>query len=165
MSSPCENLDGYLGRWLREPELLAFVAHLESCPRCRQAVNEQREVDRLLKQAAASDGRMPPEFVNRIEERLVRARRRRVVFRAAALAAGVLLALGVSVWMLRKPGATHDVAQAPPVEHPVPAPAPRVATRVVLSPSTGLTAVPIRSNNPDVTIVWLFPGSLRTAAR
>jgi predicted anti-sigma-YlaC factor YlaD len=165
MPSACGHLDGYVGRWLSEPELLAFVAHLGSCPRCRQAVEEQRLLDQLLAQAAAPDPHMPAGLVERVEARLVRARRRRLYLRATALAAVLLVAVGISLWLLNKHAIRNDLVETPPIERPVHASVARVMTRVVVSPSSGLTAVPIESKNPAVTIVWLFPGRLRTPDR
>jgi hypothetical protein len=158
MTSPvCELLDGYLGRWLSEPELQAFVAHLASCPLCRQAVDEQRRFDQLLSQASTLGGLVPAGLVERIEGRLVQGQRRRLLVRTAALAAVLLLAVGISIWIVKRVAVRPELVRNPPAPAPMAKTATPVFTRVALSRGSGLTAVPIESHNPGVTIVWLFP--------
>jgi hypothetical protein len=118
-----------------------------------------------LKEATARDVTLPAGLVDRVEKGLVRARRRHLLLRAAALAAVVLLAVGTLVWIVKRPGGPSVLAKNPPVDGPAPTWPTHVATRVVITPSSGLTAVPIQSKNPNVTIVWLFPHRPRTPDR
>jgi len=58
-ASPCDAIDGYLGKWLTEPERAAFAAHLEGCPQCQKAMGEQQAITRLLAMALTSEAPVP----------------------------------------------------------------------------------------------------------
>jgi anti-sigma factor RsiW len=155
-------LTDYLDGQLSPEGRAAFARHLDQCPACRLARDEQRGVDDLLRRAAAQDAPVPADLVGRIERRLRAMRRRRAAGCAAGLAAAVLAGVGLSAW-LGRPTASTDPATAPttPVEPREAVGRPPVVDVTVTSPA-GIVAVPVRSRNSAVTILWVYP--IRDAA-
>jgi anti-sigma factor RsiW len=160
MSVPlCERRDGYLGRWLSEPEQVAFEAHLADCPECRQFVQEHLYLDRLLARASEQLQPVPAGLVDRLDRRLRQAGRRRAW--AAGLAAAAVLAAGLGVWAW-KPRAAIDELPDAPVVKPTPRPDPEhpavlAKAEVTFSAAAAVIAVPIPTSDPTVTIVWVYP--------
>ena len=76
-SSGCEQRDGYVGKWLTEEERGAFEAHLLHCPDCRQFVQEQEQLDRLLTRAHGVLLLVPAGLVEKVD-----VENKRVVVRA-----------------------------------------------------------------------------------
>src|ERR1700732_3273191 len=116
-ASPCDAIDGYLGKWLTEPERVAFAAHLEGCPQCQKAMGEQQAITRLLAMALTSEAPVPAGLSERVEKRMRSARRRRLAGQLAGLAGlAALLALvcGVALW-LRRPAHPESKAIRPEI--------------------------------------------------
>jgi anti-sigma factor RsiW len=152
---------GYLEDGLSADERQAFALHLEQCPDCRRQLDQQRRIDHLLRQGAGDDVPVPPGLTVRVERRLRAARRRRLAVWAGALAAAVLLAVGVSAWLMR-PVPTPEPLPAPATVKVEPPPAPpqvphRLVAEVTITPAQGLVAVPVPTRDPSVTILWVFP--------
>src|SRR5438270_13502249 len=99
--SDCRYLASYLEDGLTADELHVFTDHLEHCPGCRQATDEQRRLDQLLERASLQDTSMPAGLVDRLERRLRKAQRRRRVAWVIGLTAALLVAAGVGVWLTR----------------------------------------------------------------
>jgi anti-sigma factor RsiW len=158
-TSPCDLLEGFLGKWLTAPEWAEFQAHLADCPRCRVRLDEQERLNRLLAEAVRQFTPVPPGLVGRVERRLSRARRRRLVGWTGGIAAA-LLAGCFAIWWNRPPSAEERapprVADAPtPSPLEVRAPAPQVRVRIVRPAE--VIAVPRKTDNPAVTIIWVYP--------
>jgi hypothetical protein len=157
----CEQRDGFLGKWLTEDERTAFEAHVANCPDCRQFVREQGRLDDLLARANAALVPVPAPLMDQIDHRLRQVRRRRVAAWVSGLAAAALLVCAVGAWLLPQREKEDE-----PVRHPLavlPAP-PREATRdprslveVTFQPPSDVIAIPQKTDNPLVTIIWVYP--------
>jgi hypothetical protein len=164
MSLNCDRLDDYLAGTLEAPEREAFRLHLADCTTCREQVRFQEGLDRLLRQATASD--TPPGLLLRLEQKIEASSRRKrlAVVASVAIAASLLAAL-----VLRRP----DRPEVDPrsknkvVRVPTNAPVERAQKQdvalVLLDASSDLLAVPQESHQPNVTIFWLYP-TIKTAA-
>jgi anti-sigma factor RsiW len=157
----CERRDGYLGRWLSEVERAAFEAHLASCAECRQAVGEQAHLDRLLARAAEQLQPVPAGLIDRLDQRLRQASRRRRAW-VAGFAAAVVLAVGLALWAWKPPAGIDELPEAPAVEQaPRPEPElPPAKAEVTFTPASPVIAVPVPTSDPTVTIVWVYPAVL-----
>ena len=157
----CELLDGFLGNGLTEPERLAFHAHLAVCPGCRQLVREQQQVNCWLKEAVSLRTPTPPALIGRIEQQVRRAERRRRIQRLAGGIAAVFLAGSFAAWWQWRPRSHDDATRAGITEAPVPNPSnsasPHCSVHVTFSHPNEIVAVPRKTDNPGVTIIWLYP--------
>jgi anti-sigma factor RsiW len=174
-NNSCERLDDFLDGALAPPETAAFHAHLETCAACRDAVDQQRWIDGLLKSdaAAAIEALPAPRTIARPR----RGRRRAVVAVAAAAAVVALTArLLFSHSAKQGPGegrptaASHlppsptaeDAAERPSLAVERSAPSPPVAVRPgavggsFVSAGSAIAA-PVASDDPQVTVVQLYP--------
>jgi anti-sigma factor RsiW len=166
--SACEQLDAYLDRALTDRDRTAFEGHLSQCGPCRQAVEEQARLAQLLQQATAELEPIPTGLAERIDRRLRAAHRRRVVRWAGGLAAAaVVLALLVGGWLgTRTPDAlmpTTRQVEAPPEPAPPEPNPPAPAVTVAFPGQSDVLAVPIKTDNPNVTIIWVYPALKPTA--
>jgi hypothetical protein len=166
MPQPCKQLEGYLDGSL-DPELKpVFEAHLETCPACRAEVEADRRLDRLLAKAAAALESAPPQLLGRIEGHLAAgAARRRAWRRAGALAAAALLlaaSAGLALRLLspRSPGEPLLLSERDELPPELPAAAEYAApppARVEFDPASPLIAVPVRTGNRNLSIVFVYP--------
>ncbi|SRR6266849_3423367 len=157
----CEQIDGYLGKWLTEDERVAFEAHLANCPGCRQFVREQRRLEELLTRANAVLVSVPMRLIDQIDERLWRARRRRVLVWATGLAAASILIYFLTAWFLPQRAfkvepVQSEIVAAPP-QQPEATRDPRSLVEVTFQPPSDVIAVPQKTDNPSVTIIWVYP--------
>jgi hypothetical protein len=157
----CRQLDDYLAHNLAEDERAAFAGHLPDCPACRQAVGEQEQLDQRLRAATALLESPPADLVARIEGQLRAARRRRLTAWAAGLAAVIALAC-VTGWLFTREPPGDGSSPVPIVEAPAPppqpeSPDPRSLVRVTFQPEAEVIAVPLKTESPNVTIIWVYP--------
>src|SRR5262249_20129472 len=156
-----EQRDGYLGKWLTREEQVEFEAHLANCPDCRQFVQEQQRLDDLLARANAALVPVPTALIDQVNHRLRRARRRRAAVWAAGLAAaGVLIGVLVPWFLAQRPAQEEPVRPAvaeAPAPRPEPAPDPRSLVEVTFQAPSDLIAVPRKTEDPSVTIIWVYP--------
>jgi anti-sigma factor RsiW len=158
--SQCARRDGYLGGWLSDPERAEFENHLASCPGCRQFVREQKHLDRMLAEATERLQPVPADLSARVAAQLARAgRRRRRAW--AALSAAAILAAGVAAWLWLPPRPNEEqprspLAEAPPHPDRQTPPMPPVV-QVTFPAASNVIAMPKRTGDPAVTIVWLYP--------
>jgi hypothetical protein len=159
-SSTCQLRDGYLGKWLTSKERVDFEGHLAHCPDCQPIVQEQRQLDDLLARANVAIVPVPAGLIDEIDRRLRRARRRRMAAWAPGLAAAGILICSLAAWLAQqadkerradRPVVTHKDRQA------VPARDPRSLVKVSFQPSSDVIAVPQKTENPSVTIIWVYP--------
>jgi Putative zinc-finger len=160
-ASNCEQIDGYLGKWLAEEELVQFEAHLANCADCRQFVEEQQRLKSLLARANTECVPVPPALIGRINHRLRQAQRRRAAGWAISLAAAGVLICAFTGWFFvqRMP---DDRSVQPPTmaklpQPPQPARDSRPPVAVTFQPSSDVIAVPHKTDNPSVTIIWVYP--------
>jgi hypothetical protein len=113
-------------------------------------------LDELLDAAAAEPEPVPPGLIDDVEAFIIeRCRRRRAWLGAACAAAATVLIL-VTCWLAaRMPWGppTGPARPGSPVVRAGPPPAPAVS----VDAGPGVIAVPIRTGDPKVTIVWLYP--------
>jgi hypothetical protein len=159
-SSTCELREAYLGKWVTSKERVDFEAHLAHCPDCQPIVQEQQQLDDLLARANVAIVPVPAGLIDEIDGLLRRARRRTMIAWASGLAAASILICSVAAWFAQqadkeggadRPAVTHTDRQA------VPAPDPRSLVKVVFQPSADVISVPQKTENPSVTIIWVYP--------
>jgi hypothetical protein len=161
-SIDCGSLDAFLNGDLPPTQVAEFESHVAACMQCRDAVDQQRWIDGLLRSTEAAEIESAPvAILSRRPARL-----RRVVVVAAASVA----ILAAWSWFEVKHRSEVVESRRPPIaksksgmldadrpaasfqetgEHPAP-----VATFV----SSGSTiALPVENGNPDVTVVRLYP--------
>lgn len=157
----CEQRDSYLGKWLTAEEQTQFVSHLATCLDCRQFIHEQEQLDSLLARANATLLPVPADLIEQIDHRLRQVRRRRVVMWTTGLAAAGVLMGALAIWShpQRGPreGAMHSPMAATPHQQSQPAPDPRSLVAVRFPSSSEVIAVPHKTDNPNVTIIWVYP--------
>jgi hypothetical protein len=160
-ASNCEQLNAYLGKWLTDSEHAEFVAHLAVCPPCRHAVTEQERLDQLLVEATARRQPAPEGLIDRIEGQLRRVRYRRRLAWAAGLSVAAMVVVSFAVWMLQPAPAPHGPPTPPMMEGPSAPPLmrsePPARVRVTFPQTPEVIAVPRPSDNPAVTIIWVYP--------
>ena len=171
MSIPeCDRLDDYLLDGLSAEEASAFEAHLSGCSTCRDELEHQRRIDRLLAQGTGRFEAVPRWLIGRIEGRIHRSARRRVVRMACGLSAAALAVSALGVWLTigglgtgnnRQP-LVHERAEpgedgnrVDPPGGPTPRPQP-VASVSIADPSAAIL-VPVETKQPNVSIVWIYP--------
>jgi len=154
-------LDDYLEGALATDERRLFVDHLRHCADCLRKIEEQRRLEELLQRATRHATPEPAGLVERIERRLQRQARRRSLVWVSGIAASLMLALGVAAWLQRLASSSHEqpetsvnrtaetIALPPAAERPL--------ARVTVTSSGQVVAVPVKSRDPAVTIVWLYP--------
>jgi len=160
----CAQLDDYLGDWLPQSERSEFEAHLTACQQCRRAVGLQRRMDRLLARGVEQGERVPPALITAVETRIHLWRRRRARQLAWGASAVVALALLVGVWSaVQRPEplvADHREPVTVP-EHEGPpallASQPDQAAHVTLADRSAGILVPVHTDDPNVSIVWVYP--------
>jgi anti-sigma factor RsiW len=147
--TPCEKLDGYVGRWVSDLERAEFESHLAGCPPCRRELSKERRLDLLLRRAAGSLESPPAGLGETIARRVRSIRRRRALAAVSAVAATAALAiLCVNAWW--RSGAVRTATMPDPQTARTPA-------RVEFAPESRLIAVMVDTQNPDMSIVFLYP--------
>jgi hypothetical protein len=161
-ASGCYQADGYVGKWLTNEERIEFEMHLGDCPDCRQFVDECQRLESLLARANAACVPVPPALIGRIEHRIRKRRRKAAAWAASLAAAGVLICAILAWYVVQRVPNARSVQ--PPVVAQLPQPAalmrvrdPRPSVEVTFEPSSDVIAVPHRTDNPSVTIIWVYP--------
>src|SRR5690349_15129374 len=99
MSHECCQLDAYIVGELSRDELARFEAHLSQCDPCREAIDQQRWIDAMLRSPLRTQ--LEPVPANLVQRPVIisSSRRRRVLIAAFGLAsaAAVLIALSWSL--------------------------------------------------------------------
>ena len=171
MSAPdCDRLDDYLLDGLPEDEAAGFEAHLADCPACREELQQQRRIDRLLAAATGQLGPVPASLIDRIEEQYGRSHRRRVARWAWGLSAAAVAASALAVWLVMGAFGTGNQPQPMVQEHSAPAgdaeqaaparvetPRPVSVARVTFADPSEAILVPLESGKPNISIVWVYP--------
>ena len=152
-NSDCNKLDAYLADDLPVDEALRFESHFEECGACREAIDEQNWVDRLLQ----SPVRIPATILDSFHPSLSH-RRRRVWQAACGLAAAAVLIIAVGWLELNRQARLPSISkvQDVAVAETVQATAPSKPQATFVS-STDAIAVSLESPSADVTIVQVYP--------
>jgi anti-sigma factor RsiW len=167
MNQPqCRQLEDYLARSLSNAERAEFAAHLAGCPACHQAIREQELMDQMLLRAATLLQPVSASLAEQTERRLQRAHRLRFTRWASGLAAAVVL-MCITAWLLtREPSQELSpvrIVEAPALQSTPVVHDPRSLVRVTFQPQAAVLAVPMKTENPNVTIIWVYP-TVPTAA-
>jgi anti-sigma factor RsiW len=160
--SSCSQLEDFVDGELGESDARAFEGHARSCPACRQAVREWRDLSGLLHHAYRSGScELPRSLLARRRQEL---RLRRLAACLAAVAAGLLVwAAATFLWQPQREsperrgsvaqsqqnrtGGGMDVSAAQTVEQEV----------QVLCDSQQMIVRRLPSRNENVTVVWMYP--------
>jgi anti-sigma factor RsiW len=165
---PCLLLDDYLAHDLDDAEAARFADHLAECPACRRAVHENERLTALLTAAADRLTPVPAGLTERVGRRLQSVRRRRFAATAAALTAALAAAAAVLWWLghpaPRVPEPERTVAEVRPQPPAPEAPGSADRVRVTFPAGANVVAVPVPTESPNVTFVWVYHG-LRAASR
>ena len=157
----CEHRDGYLGRWLTETERVEFEAHLADCSDCRHLIQENERLDSLLARANAALLPVPAGLLDRIDGRIRQARRRRVFAWTTGLAAAGILIGALGAWLHVPRGPENRFGPSPGLTKrphpPEPTPDARSLVHVTFENESDVIAVPQKTDNPSVTIIWVYP--------
>src|SRR5690348_13836208 len=95
MSTDCENLDAYLLDQLPKEQLARFEHHLLDCASCTGTIRQQHWIDQLLRSPARLQLEPTPIHLMSLSDRAALQRTRRVQLTACAIAASVLVAVGL----------------------------------------------------------------------
>jgi hypothetical protein len=167
-SVDCDNLDAFLADDLAAAEASHFTAHLTVCACCREALDQQRWIDGLLRSPLAAEIEAPrAAFVTRVESRVVRRpRSMRLIACGFATAAMVVVAAGWTVMLSRQavvPGNaktasvvldSHESQQSRTGNVDA-STAPEPRATFVGGPE--VLVVPIESRHSNVTVVRVYP--------
>ncbi len=160
----CRLLDDYLNGDLPGEEQARFAAHLGKCPACARTVQEQARCDWLLRQAVLELQPVSSDWLARVRRGIRYSAARKRAVRAAGLAAALLL-MGFGVWWLQRgdlgeeqdTGTIATIEQRPPPGGPERAA--RVTADVIVQAESALIVVPVKSERPNVTILWIYPAA------
>lgn len=163
MKNDCHNLDAYLGDDLSAGDAARFNEHLVHCGACRDAVDEQRWIDQILRSSEIAHIEPAPAALHETFLTSVARRRQKTRLIARSLAAAAAVAIVAAGWTLklnrqamlvREPAAGNVASYADLTNPDSNNVAPTRATFV----SNGDTiAVPLESADDNVTIVQLYP--------
>jgi anti-sigma factor RsiW len=156
-SLQCDLLDEYLGSELSGDRRVRFESHLESCPSCRDAVDEWQALCRKLETATRQLETPSRDLCQRIELEVTGDRppvaREAQWESVAGLLAASLVAAFLFVFMLRPAPRHEEIASTPA--------APRrdklALSRPKVEFSEDVIGVPVDIGDPNVTVVWLYP--------
>jgi hypothetical protein len=157
--SDCENLDAFLTDDLSPGEMSRFTAHLHECESCRDAIDQQRWIDGLLRSPLAAEPESPPATIlTRVASRAAR-RRRQTQFAACGLAAAAALAvaIGWTVKLNRQASGPTAVVVNDVAEIHAPKPSITEPPRATFVGGSDVLVVPVESRHPNVTIVRIYP--------
>jgi anti-sigma factor RsiW len=156
-ASLCQSLDDYLDHDLVPAERARFVAHLSECPSCKQAVEENQQLENMLVEAIGLEP-VPRNLVAQVKDRLRLRRRRRWVAAAAALAATAATVFLVVRNLPLTPQSELPAAKVSS-ERPVVVAAPaRDPVRIIFPADANVLVVREKSDSPNVTIVRVYAG-------
>jgi len=147
----CQRLDDFLAHDLVGDERQRFVDHLAVCPRCGEAVSEQRQMVGRLRQAVERLEPAPAVLAGHIERRIQTGRRRRFAVAAIALVASIAL---FAPWLQ-----TDRTAPSPSSSGSGPTLASNTPLVRITFPARNVIAVPVESESPNVTVLMVYPVS------
>jgi anti-sigma factor RsiW len=155
ISNSCHNLDDYLNGELAPGEAARFSDHLDECPTCREAVDQQQWIDGLLRAPAIAQLEPPsPALVTSV--RAARARRLQIsriaIGITVAAAATLLVGAGWVVELSRQTDRMNSQIATNHVDAPV-----AEASVATFVGGPEVIVVPVESADSDVTIVRVYP--------
>jgi hypothetical protein len=156
--NPCDNLDSFLAEDL-PPEIAShFTAHLDECESCREALDQQRWIDGLLRSRHSADLEAPPaalmEHVH--QSRLQRRRRLQLIAYGIAAAATLVIAIGWTALANRQAMVPAPIAIHRPADTSTDSPLIPSPPRATFVGGPELLVVPVESPRSNVTIVRVY---------
>jgi len=152
----CDWLDEYLVGELPSARMLIFTEHQDACDACREAVDEWVAMSCMLRTATSALESPSPSLFARIDSDATSLQRceERKSFGGpiAALVAACLVWAAVFVFdgqPSQQPEPPAEVARTPWSETLAPSPVVELPDDVI--------GVPIDIDDPDVTVVWIYP--------
>jgi hypothetical protein len=173
--SACDNLDLYLDGGLSQRARVEFVTHLSECALCRKAVRLDEHVMQLLGSAKVELGVVPSSLTSQIEQEPRNSARRRSLMTLAAMAAAIMLILASGVWIalswieLNRRGGdvANGIVEPPTLGKDANSQAADQASddiapqsplaRLSFHQEADAIVIPIPSDDPTVSIFWLYP--------
>lgn len=154
----CENLDAYLSHDLPGDNRPIFESHLEDCPACRDAVDQQQWIDSILLSPARIQLERPTVTLLDPLRRSFAKRRRHILQASCGLAAAatLLIAIGLLERSRQANGTSKSAETSLAVIEPSRAPTPAQPAATFVSTSDTIV-VPLESSSTDVTIVQVYP--------
>jgi predicted anti-sigma-YlaC factor YlaD len=158
MNANCNDLDAYLAADLSVDDAARFAEHLHNCDDCREAVDEQRWIDGLLRSSAKHDSELPPDdvLVTLRTAFVTRLQKTKLIACGLAAAAMLIMAIGWTV-LNRQAGnraSDRDVRSSIAMNEQRRGKQPLQASFV--SDSNAI-AVPVKSRHSNVTVVRIYP--------
>jgi anti-sigma factor RsiW len=158
MNRICDKLDAYLLKELPPDDTAQFAAHLSHCCECRDAVEEQWWIDRLLRAGLASKVESPAEHILRSLRARIGKQRQRIGALVCGLVAAAMAFVAVGWTTLQRqqtenPLAGEHSTNAVSVVDDAAQPSPEA--RFV--GGTDVIAIPVASRHSDVTVVRIYP--------
>jgi anti-sigma factor RsiW len=176
LDEPCTLIDAYLNGELSGEMATLFERHLTSCATCCETVEQQRWIDGLLRSPeAAVVEAASADMADRVEGKVFRLRRRRMVGRAMMAAAASITA--IALWHFTNQRSGEQIIAAPDLsrglneqaggQRAATSPQTRGQQAVRMHPgienaakfvSTGdAIVVPVASDDAQVSIVKVYP--------
>jgi anti-sigma factor RsiW len=160
IQSSCGKLDDFLSGALTDPERNEFMAHLEWCSVCGQAVREQKRLNDVLLRAVEALEPVPLGLTGKIETRLRLKQQRRRLQRLASAAVVLFAAATVGSWLAHTKRAPKPVPMVvTPSAERAPIASSEGRVRVTFPEPFHVIALPAKSDNPNVTILWVYPAT------
>jgi predicted anti-sigma-YlaC factor YlaD len=173
---PCELVDDYLDGDLPTGEVVRLKQHIEQCEGCRNAIEEQQWIDGFLRSPEAVEAeKTPADVLQKVAAGMYAARRRRILRRSLVGAAAAAVIGAIAFWQLAAertpqriaaPGSAGGSTYQSDIKL---AATPRQSrglkkdvqvhelAAASFIPSNDAIAVPVASDDDEVSIVQLYP--------
>jgi predicted anti-sigma-YlaC factor YlaD len=158
MNTNCNDLDAYLATDLSVDDAARFAEHLQSCDDCREAADQQRWIDSLLRSSASHDSELPPDDVLIRFRTAIATRRQKAKLLACGLAAAAMLFVAIGWAVLNRQAGdwAGDSENRPSIAKNEQPHAQQPLQATFVSDSNSI-AVPVKSPHSDVTVVRIYP--------
>jgi predicted anti-sigma-YlaC factor YlaD len=158
LDSNCNHLDAFLSNDLSDDNRAVFESHLEECPTCHDAMDQQQWIDGLLNSPARVQLERPSATILDSFHVSPTKRQRRIAQAACGLAMAATLLIVLSAWQLNQQAIgpsvveQHSVATTPPTTTLTPA-----QSLTTFVPTSDSIVVPLESPSADVTVMQVYP--------
>lgn len=165
----CDNLDAFLADALSQEVTSQFALHLDHCEECRNAVDEQRWIDGLLRSNSRVSLEPAPDSLRESFRAAAAPRRHQntqlIACCFAAVAAAVVVAVGWTLTLSRQAdevaaggdnGTTNETTISQSDVRPAVAQGTQRPKATFIGTGDAI-AVPIESSDDNVTVVQLYP--------
>ncbi|MHC4441891.1 MAG: anti-sigma factor family protein [Planctomycetota bacterium] len=150
---------------LDEPRQAALQQHLIACSSCRQQQQQLLAIKSAIHQLAHGEYTMGRDS---LPSHSLNFEQPRQFPWPTAIAAAAAITLLITGWLTLNIPQTDSRPQQPviaktqKVEHPLAAAIPKLPENVRVTFDNDVISVPIKSDNPNVTILWVYP-AIKTA--